>query len=277
MRIIIIKNVSDGPDTWQGQYLDQGESYQLQTEQEREEFATDEKVNQDLWLGNLVVGDGEKELAPPFGDSWLKNVDLTPKDSDGSAIIITKHTKTGWHYEPRSLDFSAGVAGSLYNLKHDGNGMNDGTDYGDATLKFFDDQGGELSFQQTGHDSETDVQFQARLTANCVRTEMDWQPQYDMDIIGGILMVKNVPTEDAYMWTVVAPEIPEIYGGEVPHVAGGWNLSFFNNKDKIQVNGRGSKTVVYDPVYNSNKFRTIIKHAKGDTPGVQMIYEHFKG
>ena len=97
-----------------------------------------------------------------------------------------------------------------------------------------------------------------------------------MDIIGGILMVKNAPTADAYLWTIVAPDIPEGSGGSVPNVAGGWNLSFFNNKETIQINGRGSKSIVYDPVYNTNKFGMVVKHAAGEQISLQMVYEHFK-
>lgn len=200
-----------------------------------------------------------------------------PKDSDGSLIQNVKHTKTGWHYEPRSLDFVTSKYLSLYNRKHDGFTIAGGTDYGDGYLKFYDAAGAELSFQQTGHESEDVNTFQARLDVGCVVTVMDWQPTYDMDIIGGILMIRDAPAVDTYMWTIVAPDIPEGMGGQVPHVAGGWNLSFFNSKDKIIVNGRGSKTVVYDPVFNSNKFRTAVKHAAGAKIGLQMIYEHFKG
>ncbi len=208
--------------------------------------------------------------------AFLLSLDLSPKDADGTPLTHTKHTKTGWHYEPRSLDFVTSKHLSLYNRKHDGNTMSDGTDYGDATLKFYDDAGVELSYQQTGHEEETDGQFQTRLSMYCVRSIMDWQPTYDMDIIGGILMVRGAPVVDTYMWTIVAPDIPEFMGGSVPHVAGGWNLSFFTANDKIIVNGRGSKTIVYDPVYNSNKFRTVVKHAVGAQIGLQMVYEHFK-
>ncbi len=200
-----------------------------------------------------------------------------PSDSDNSPILRQKTTKTGWHYEPRSLDFFTGVYKSLYNRKHDGNGIEDGTDYGDATLKFYDASGVELAYQTgTGNETETEAIFQARLDNNCVKTVMDWQPTYDMDIIGGVMMISSSPANRAYMWVVVAPDIPENLGGSVPHVAGGWNLQFFNAKDKILVDGRGAKFLAYDPVYNSNKLRTIIKHAAGDNIGMQIIFESFK-
>lgn len=208
----------------------------------------------------------------------VKTVEITgPKDSDGSLILRNKHTKTGWHYEPRSLDFFTSTYKSLYNRKSNNSTIDGGDDYNDASIHFFDSSGSELTYQQTGHESETEAQFQARLDTGCVLTHMDWQPTYDMDIIGGVMMVKDAPASRAYMWTIVAPDIPENLGGSVPHVAGGWNLEFFDSKDKIQIDGRGIKTIAYDPVFNSNKFRTIVKHSAGVKIGVQIIYENFKG
>lgn len=214
-----------------------------------------------------------------YEENYQANVNLpisSPRDSDNSNILRTKTTKTGWHYEPRSLDFVTAKYASLYNRKDDGHTINGGTDYGDASLKFYDNSGGELTYQQSGYEAETEEEFQVRLTSNCVKSVMDWQPTYDMDMIGAIIMLRNAPTEDAYMWAIVAPDIPENLGGSIPHVAGGWNLSFFNSRDKIIIDGRGSKTMAYDPVYNSNKFRAIIKHKAGTQIGMQVIYEIFK-
>ena len=183
---------------------------------------------------------------------------IEPRDSDNSRIVRPKTTKTGWHYEPRSLDFLTSKYNSLYNRKHDGNTIADGTDYGDAHMKFYNASGNELSYQQAGFESETEAEFQTRLTSGCVKTIVNWQPTYDMDIIGGIVMIKNPPTSDAYMWSIAAPQLAEQYGGQVPFAAGGWNLSFMGDTDKLIVNGRGSKTVQYDPVYNTNEFSLII-------------------
>lgn len=200
-----------------------------------------------------------------------------PVDSDGSQIIRPKTTKTGWHYEPRSIDFVTSKYGSMYNRKHNGNTIDDGTDYGDATLTFWDGSGGQLSFQQTGFESETENDFQTRLTANCVKTCIDWQPTYDMDVIGGALRVKNVPVNRAYFWAIVAPDIPENMGGSVPFIAGGRALHMMPENGLISVDGRGIKTFLYDPVYNSNKFRVVIKHDVGLQIWLEIIFEHFRG
>lgn len=202
-------------------------------------------------------------------------VQIPVRDSDGSAIIRPKTTKTGWHYEPRIIDFTTGKYNTLYNRKHDGNGIDDGTDFNDATLKFYDGSGAELSYQQTGYESETEAAFQARLDAGCIRTEVDWNPTYDYDIIGGIMVVKNIPTR-AYMWAVVAPDIPENLGGQVPFIAGGWALHMFTEGGVRHVDGRGAKSITYDPVYGTSKIRIIIKHGLADFISVECTYEHFK-
>jgi len=200
------------------------------------------------------------------------NLVLRPTDKDNSVLSRGKTTKSGWHYEPRSLDFYTSKYNSLYNRKHDGAEINSGTDIGDAYLCFFDSEGIEL----TKNISESDQEFQTRLDSSCVKTVMYWQPKYDMDIIGGILMIKNAPSNPAYVWCVIAPNIPEQYGGNVPFAAGGWNLSFFNDKDEIIINGRGAKFIKYDPVYKSSEFGLIVKHEAGASIGIQMFYEHFK-
>ena len=273
-----LKNEDTVEHTYQGTPIAAG-AYYLIPSDEHAEWAADEDLLADIALGLIVVArsdDGTTDMGISDGIDWLKGVDQTPRDSDGSPITRPKHTKSGWHYEPRSIDFFTAEYKSLYNRKHDGNIISAGTDYGDASLKFYDDQGAELSYQQTGHESETEQQFQTRLDNDCVMSVMDWQPTYDMDIIGGYLMVCDAPTTSTYLWTIVAPEVPEVMGGQVPHVAGGWNLRFFNANDRIQVDGRGIKTMAYDPVYNSNKFRTIVKHSAGQKIGLQIVFEHFK-
>lgn len=224
--------------------------------------------------GTIVFNDGSDDFSDS-AEGWARFSGSTqrfPVDSDGSAIQRYKTTKTGWHYEPRSLDWSTSTHKSLYNRKHDGAGIDDGTDYGDAHLLFYDASGAAL----VQGELEADADFQVRLTANCIKSIMSWQPAYDMDIIGGIFQVKNIPVERAYLWTIIAPDIPEASGGNVPHASGGWNLQFFKENDTLIIDGRGSKTISYDPVYNSNKFHMIIKHGAGAKIDIQMIYDHFK-
>lgn len=195
-----------------------------------------------------------------------------PTDSDGSRIVRVKVTKSGWHYEPRSISWKCGGRASLYNRDPAL------ADLGDAVLKFYDAGGVAL----TQGAEESDVDFQTRLTADCVKTLVDWWPQHDIDIIGGILFVKNVTADRAVVHVVAAPDIPAILGGSVPFQNGGFDLSFFHDagtgqsSGQLNLNGRGVKTLVYDPVYASNKLRFSVNHPAGYAASLMILFEGYK-
>lgn len=194
------------------------------------------------------------------------NLSIIQRDSDQATMSRQKTTKTGWHYDLRSLDFYTSLSGSLYNKNYDG------SDLGDATIKFYNSSNTELV--QGG--GETDVAFQARLTSGCTQTVVDWQASYDMDILGGMLQIKGAATDHAYIWVIIAPDIAVEYGGSVPYFSGGLNLSYFYTGQARLFDGRGVKTFLYDPVYNSNKIRFHVKHQTGNQFGVQFNVEHFR-
>lgn len=200
-----------------------------------------------------------------------------PTDSDGSQLVRTKTTKSGWHFEPRSLDYWTGVAKSLYNRKYNAATILGGDDIADGTMKFYDATGA-LMLQAGG---EADAAFQARLddpTTGCVETMMDWEPTYDYDIIGAYIQMVNVPppTSPAYMWVIIAPDIPSYLGGSVPFCNGGWNLSFFRANDLFDVDGHGVKSMIYSATYHTSKIRVLVKHAPAAKIGVQIIYKQYK-
>lgn len=197
----------------------------------------------------------------------------TEVDSDGSEIFRPKITKTGWRYDPRSLDWVTSKRASLYNKKLTGYSISTQTDIGDAILKFWDSTGAAL----VQGESESDTDFQARLTLYCTSTAIEWQPTYDMDVIGATITVRTAPTNDAYFWAIAAPDIPEFMGGRASFGSGGFNLSHFNDNDKLEINGRGVKTILYDPVYNSNKFQFFCAHNAGAQIGLQIFFEHYHG
>lgn len=196
-----------------------------------------------------------------------------PGDSDNSPIFRPKTTRTGWHFEPRSLDWWTSKFKSLYNRKYDTATVAGGTDIGDATMRFFDSSNTEL----TQGDSESDSDFQTRLTANCVMTWMDWEPHYDYDIVGMFFQIRN-PSADppAYFWLIIAPDIPANLGGSIPLCNGGWNLSFFQDRTSFDADGKGVKTLYYSNIYHSNKIRALIKHDVGQQIGIQLIPKHYR-
>lgn len=271
---IIIKNVSVSNKTYAGQEILAGEQYTLQ-ESDVIPFRTDDTLLADIAAGEAVVNNGIEDIATISAQlNLLLGLDVTPRDSDGSTIVRTKTTRTGWHYEPRSLDFITSKAGSLYNRKHDGTTIDAGTDYGDCVLKFYDTAGTLLTQGQ----NESNNDFQTRLNANCCKTIVEWHPQYELEIIGATVSVLNPPTgtERGYVWVIVAPDVPANLGGQVPFLAGGWNLRFFTLDQSTFLDGRGIKYFPVDNVYGSNKFQVVCKHEVGAKIELQFVAEHFK-
>jgi hypothetical protein len=177
-----------------------------------------------------------------------------------------------YHYEPRSLDFVTSKLNSLYNRKHDGGLISNGTDYGDALLKFYDSNDTEL----VQGESESDIDYQARLTANCGKTYLEYTPDFDYAIRSGTFMLREEVSYDAYFWCVLAPHISEEYGGQVPFLSGGYNLSFFPAKSYINMDGVATAIVKKDLTYYSHRIGLYVKHNAGDQIGIQMIYEHYR-
>jgi len=192
-----------------------------------------------------------------------------PADEQGKPYFSQSMTNTAWYYSPHSLDFYTAKHKSLYNRNHHGNGIDDGTDAGDACLKFYDGEGNEIVH---GGYEETDEQYQARLTADCVKTVMSWEKQESFDVVGAQLYIANAPTERAYLWVVAAPDIPYEYGGSKPFMGRGMNLQMMREKSAHNFDAKTSKTVHYDPIYHSGKVDCIVKHAAGEQIGIQLIY-----
>lgn len=228
----------------------------------------------DITVQHKMVKNGSVSDVTDFETNYknISNVVVNQTDRDGATYTRPKTTDQGWRYEPRCLDFYTSKHLSLYNRKHHGGGILDGTDYGDASLKFYDSS--DVQLVQGG--AESDVDFQTRLTANCTKTIMEWQAAYDMDLIGGILQLKDTPMGDAYFWCIVAPDIPEELGGSIPFFASGLNLHFYQSGTIHYYDGRGAKRFLYDPVYNSNKFHFVLKHQLGEQVGMQIIIDQFK-
>lgn len=195
-----------------------------------------------------------------------------PEDSDNAPIFRPKTTKTGWHFEPRSLDWWTSKFKSLYNRKYDTATVSGGTDIGDANLLFYDASATRI----TPNNGESDADFQTRLDSNCVMTIMDWEPAYDYDIVGMFFQIRNPPTTPGYLWMIMAPDIPVYLGGSIPLANGGWNLSFFADKATFDADGKGVKSLTYSAVYHTNKLRILIKHGIGEQIGIQIIPKHYK-
>lgn len=217
----------------------------------------------DMKFNNFVVSDGLEDLMYPESKNHL--IDLVSvisnKDSDGSPLNRTKITASGWHYQLHGVEFTTSKLNSVESKKADG------TDWNFCTMKFYKlENGNEIEI--TGQDLT-----QEYLDINCIKTIIDWEPTFDVDIIGGILKQVARPTNYVDLWVVGAPDVPAAYGGSKEFVS---NLDLeFVDKD-IAIDGKTPKTLIYSPIYHSNKIRLIFRHPAGYKHNLHMIFEIFK-
>jgi hypothetical protein len=179
-----------------------------------------------------------------------------PKDSDGSPLSRVKVTTSGWHYQLHGLEFTTSKIGSLYSKKIDG------TDYGFATMKVYDESGTEITTQDQANTS-------------AVKTVVDWEPNHDLEIIGGMVKQAVAPSEDIRLWVVGAPDIPYSMGGQRPF-ATNINMKFMGTEEGVKVDGRAPKFLPANSVYHSNKIRLIFTHPAGLQHAFLMVFELFK-
>lgn len=201
------------------------------------------------------------------------NKPLAPIHSDErKQIVLMSMTNNNWHYEPRSLDFYTSKANSLYNRFDDGASIEGGTDYGDASLRFYDSTG--TAIDRNNYTTDTD--YQDALDLLCVKTEMHFEPWHDFEIFGAILNLKNRPLERAYLWVTAVPDVPKEYGGDIPFMSGGLNLSMLPDFAVIKYDAKTGSRLNYNAEYHTNKLVIIVKHAAGARIGLQITYEFYK-
>ena len=276
MRIIKIKNAKTASDVWVGQTIEPDEYFSIPS-QTLINWQENTKVFDNVASKELVVNNGDIDFTNELeGWDWIlgnkREVLLdTPKDNEDRPLFKQVVTQPSWHYSPRSLDFWTSKYNSLYNRKHNAALIDNGTDYGDGSLSFFDNTDTEL----IKGESESDVDFQTRLTSNCIKTICYFEPQVAFDVFGAKLMVKNPPTERSYLWVIAAPDVPEEYGGCIDFMGGGMNLSFFPNCQSVHFDAKTGKVVEPDPLYHSGKVAVVIKHAVGAQIGIQFILEFY--
>ena len=240
--------------------------------------AVDVYFKAELSVGEKTVLDGvvTSHVPTPLAETALVELD-EPKDPEGRQFTRNVVTEPNWHYSPRSLDFYTAKRNSLYNRSHHCGALNnDATidaspDMGDGWLKFYDATN-TLLVQDGG---ESDEDFQIRLTANCCKTVLEFEPDFNYDVLGAKLQFRNPPSDRAYFWFVAAPDVPEAYGGNVVFMGGGMNISFFSDKGYFECDGKSVSRVTYDGTYHSGKVALITKHGVGVQIGVQLILQFY--
>lgn len=182
----------------------------------------------------------------------LFNGKMTQLDSDGALMSRTKVAPSGWNYQLRGMEFTTGTAGSLVNKDV----LN--ADISDATLTLYDAQG-----QIT-----TDL-------ASCVKTVLDFEPAYDIYVVGGKMRFLEQPTADVRLNLIGVPDVPASLGGSKPFIQN-VNLKFIPTAEGVQADGRAAKWLQYSATYHTNKLRVILYHPVSTAVPIELLVELYK-
>jgi hypothetical protein len=183
------------------------------------------------------------------------NKTLQPKDVDNTNLSRTKITKTGWHFQLHGMEMTTGLLNGVYNKDKNGN------DLGFAVIKFYDINDLELTTQ-------------VNIDASCVKTVITWEPTEDIEVIGGILEQAAAPNTNVRMWITAIPDVPLVYGGNVPFTNGGINLRYLPNT--LDLDGKTPKELKYDNVNHTNKFEITLKHDAGVQHTLLLLFKLFR-
>lgn len=268
-RSVIVKNNQEVIDVYGGMEISGGCSYEIDSDAALSNMQNDSHLHEDILSSpaRALIGNGETYFNDGLAaQRWLMG--SWPQDSDGRPYYRQVITQPNWLYSPHSLDFYTAKLGSLYNREHDGAGIDDGTDSGDAELLFYDVSGNCM----VQGESETDPDYQIRLTAGCIKTIMSWEKPTSFDVVGAYLNIQDNPAERAYLWVVAAPDVPKEWGGCKPFMGRGMNLQMMKAKDNHLFDAKTVSRINYDPNYHSGKIHIIVKHALGVQLGIQMVF-----
>lgn len=109
---------------------------------------------------------------------------------------------------------------------------------------------------------------------NAVMTQIDLEPSYDFEMVGGRIWQKQTPTEDVFGYMIAVPDVAAEYGGSREMCGGGLNLKFMGVT--YGLDGRAPKMMYYDANYHTNKLRFKFYHPAGFQHDIQFSLEHYK-
>lgn len=218
--------------------------------------------NLEVLLSAIASGDASIGNGSTFFTSindqlnYLKGVDASTKDIDGSAITRSKAAKAGWTYHLTAPEFVTSTIDSLYHKDVAGDDLNQ------CTVKYYDASNVELTTQGA---CDTD----------CVKTVFSFEPSFDYEIIGGTVKTVSAVTVNLRAWVIAVPDVSAAYGGSKVMVQN-VNLKFIDPNNGIEADGRAAKYMTYDSSLHRNKLQLILKHPAGHKEDIMMAFELYK-
>lgn len=184
---------------------------------------------------------------------------IPKKDSSGRAIVRYAATIEGWHYQYVEVEIctsSIDNGAKSFNL--------DGTDNTEFTIKCYDSSDVELTTEATAN-------------ANAVKTVIIWAPQFDYEVLGGKLHIKDQATNDVRMHAMAGPV--DLGAAYCKPFIPSMNLKYLVPGAEINTDGRASKLlnrVVEGVPVDANKFQITISHPQAEVYNFAMGFEIFR-
>jgi hypothetical protein len=253
-RTVVLKNNTQSEQNWLRTFAP-GEEYTIPTDNSLiQKYSVLEAVLIAVANGDASIGNGTEFFSTVSAQlNWLKGFDSTPRDEDGSTINRVKAAKAGWKAQFHNLRITSSKVAGIFSKKRDG------SDVGFCTYTMKDANGATTSTE-----------------ADCVETIVTWEPNHDMEIVGGQLLQKEPPTSDMFLWITAAAHIPAQYGGSIAFTEGGINLADIGIGGVVDFDGRASKFIAYDATNHSGKFEIALKHTAGVQHSFTITFELFK-
>lgn len=225
---------------------------------------TDVVFIKDVRLNNVFINDGYQQLMMPKSEVYINYLNDTAnynnRDTDGALIVRNKAAKKGWSFWAVPVEITTStLSGSLFSQS------SDGTNLSWINCKIYNASNAEIT---------TAGLLDANL-ATCVKTVLDFEPNFDFEIIGGALRINSNPASDIRLWIVGAPDIPAEYGGS-KEFASGINLKFLAPDSSFEIDGRVTKFLTYNPATHQGKMRLILKHPAGTQINLQMVIHLYR-
>jgi hypothetical protein len=223
----------------------------------------DQNFITDIKFNNLFISDGVTifktvEDSQNYLDK-LMDINYYSKDIDGAQIVRIKAAKKGWSYWAIPIEITTSTLGASLFLQD-----STGTNIPWVTAKIYDADNNEIT---------TAGVLNANLN-QCVKTVIDFEPTFDFEIIGGSLRINSNPTQDVRLWIVGAPDIPAPLGSK--EFASGINLKFLSADSPLEIDGRVTKTLTYNPVTHQGKMRIMLKHPAGTQVNMQITVQIYR-
>lgn len=207
-------------------------------------------------------------------------VSVAQADWDTGGLTSTpRYAPSGFFQQFFEIEFTSSEGSSVHEKDHTN------TDIGWSSLKFYKDD---------GSGGETECTDQADRDANCIRTDLLWEPDEDYVIKSGSVRHHTNPNTNVYVW-VLAVDLDAAYGGpQVTFADGGINFKYAEDKTPITLNGVSGTHLYPDKVFagddsdgnptfttvpagvGANRLRFVFRHPAGQKTDYLCTLEIFR-